>query len=194
MRSMTPIRVVLAALMLVCSLAANIGPPMVSYTVSGTSGDYTLDFAVNNNTNLDLFFFGVLLSSRNITGSPPNFNPNNYLSWNNSTPYNYGGSDITYNNNWIVDDNIAPPPGSTTSGFDVTVSDAVAPTSMNWFAYAYAGGAVYTGSGNFFLDNEPGFEGVASAATPEPSYLAVGAGIIGLTGFRKLRIKQQQSR
>jgi hypothetical protein len=41
-----------------------------------------------------------------------------------------------------------------------------------------------------------GTQAVATAVgvAPEPSYLAVGAGILALMGFRKLRIKQQQNR
>jgi hypothetical protein len=42
--------------------------------------------------------------------------------------------------------------------------------------------------------DETGVIGTAgAAATPEPSYFAVGAGIIALIGFRKLRVRQQQS-
>src|SRR5271154_4521613 len=114
MRTMTPIKIVLAALVLVCSLSANIGPPTVTYTVTGTSGDYTLDFTVDNNTNQDLYIFGVALSGRNIAGSPAGFDPNEWTTWNNS---GFGGSNITYNNNWIDPTFTAGPAGTAISGF-----------------------------------------------------------------------------
>lgn len=195
MRTMTPIKIVLAALVLVCSLSANIGPPTVTYAVTGSSGDYTLDFTFNNNTNQDLYFFGVALSSTNITGSPAGIGT--YPSWNNSDE-GYGGSNITYNNVWYDPSYSLFPAGTSLSGFDVTISDAVAPTSVNWFAYTYGSNA-YSGGGNFYGGSAgiaAGFEGVAGSggnATPEPSYLVVAAGIIGLIGFRKLRMKQQQN-
>ncbi len=191
MRTMTPIKIALAVLVLGCSLSANIGPPTVTYTTAGSSGDYTLDFTVNNNTNQDLYFFGVLLSVPIVTGSPTGFEPTVWSTWNN-TPY--GGSNINYNNNWIDDSLSVFPAGTALSGFQVTVADAVAPTSVNWFAFT--DGNAYTGGGNFNSSANPGFEGIAGGggnATPEPSYLVVAAGIIGLIGFRKLRMKQQQN-
>jgi hypothetical protein len=194
MRTTTPIKVVLAALVLVCGLSANIGPPTVSYTVTGVSGDYTLDFTFNNNTNQDLYFFGVATSGT-ITGSAAGIGT--YPSWNNSS---YGGSNINYNDVWYDPSVTLFPAGTSLSGFDVTISDAVAPTSVNWFAYTNAGGgAAYSGGGNFYGGSgggvSTGFEGVAGtgSATPEPSYLIVAAGIVGLIGFRKLRMRQQQN-
>jgi hypothetical protein len=191
---MTPIKIVLAVLVLVCSLSANIGPPTVTYTTTGSSGDYTLDFTVNNNTNQDLYFFGVLLSVPNVTGSPASFDPTTWPTWNNSA---FGGSNITYNNNWIDFSDAGGPAGSAITGFEVTIPDSVAPTSVNWFAYTVddTGNSPYTGGGNFNSSENPGFEGIAGGggnATPEPSYLLVAAGIFGLIGFRKLRMKQQQ--
>jgi hypothetical protein len=156
--------------------------PIVTYSVSGTSGDYTLDFTVDNTMNspMDLYFFGVLLSERNITGSPSTFNPNLQTSWNNSA---YGGSNLTYNNCWIDDSYTDLPAGSSLSGFDVTISDAIAPTSVNWFAYGFGyagGGGTYSGTDYFNNSSNPGFEGVASA-TPEPCMmLALGASAFGL--------------
>jgi hypothetical protein len=144
---------------------------------------------VNNNTNQDIYGFGVLLSSPDITGIPAGFivYPSTF------NPSTAGGSNTTYNTIWVDATFSIFSAGTTLSGFEATVSDSVAPTSVNWFA-AGIGPPDYTGGGNFGSPGNPGFEGVASAGavTPEPSYLAVAAGIIGLIGFRKLRMKQQQ--
>jgi hypothetical protein len=189
---MKPIKVVLAALVLVCSLSANIGPPTVTYTVTGTSGDYTLDFTVNNNTNQDLYFFGTQLSINNITGSPLGFVPNYQPTWNNS---GFGGSNITYNNNWLDPTFTSDPPGVSISGFDVTITDAVAPTSVNWFAYTFDNFGVYppyTGGGNFYNTTSPGFEGVATiSATPEPAFYGLLA--LGLGGLATIVSRRRKS-
>jgi hypothetical protein len=184
---MTLIKGVIAALVLSFSLAAD--PVNVSYTITGNSGDWTLDFSVNNNLagapDQNLYFFGVALSSRNITGSPGTFDPNLWTSWNNSA---YGGSNINYDNNWLDSSNSALLPGSTTSGFEVTIADPVAPASVNWFAYTY-GDDPYEGGGNFNNAMNPGFEGVATAGNtsiPEPSTLAfLGVGLAGLVALRR---------
>jgi hypothetical protein len=161
--------------------------PVVSYTVSGTSGDYTLDFSVTNTlggTN-DIYFFGVLLDSgRDIVGSPAGFGPNVWTSWNNS---GFGGSSLNYNNNWIDFSYSYLEPGQTVSGFDVMSTDATAPTSVNWFAYAYEG--TYTGGDNFNNSYNPGFEGVATQGTSTPSPAAILPLLSGLVGVAVRRKK-----
>jgi hypothetical protein len=54
------------------------GPPVnfdVNYSVSGSSGDWLINFSVTNNTsaNTGIYFFDVLLPSTDIVGSPPNW-------------------------------------------------------------------------------------------------------------------------
>jgi hypothetical protein len=175
----------LASTVVVLSLAAgraSVAGPIVTETVSGTSGNYTLDFTIQNNlgnTN-DIYFFGVLIDSgRSITGSPGDYNPNVWTTWNNAI---FGGSNINYNNNWVDLTFSNLPNGSTLGGFEVTTTDAVAPTSVNWFAYA--SGGTYNGDDNFNTSTNPGFEGVVTAtpAVPEPSTLVM-AGIASVIGL-----------
>jgi hypothetical protein len=179
---MTLVKSLIVALGLTFSLSAD--PISVSYTVAGSAGDWTLDFSVSNNLTgapLQNFYnFGVLLSSENITGSPADFSINPGT----SNPSTIGGSDTTYNNLWI-DDNFFDGlqlPGTTTSGFEVTISDAVAPTSVDWLAFTVDTtfdsphpSSPYSGGGNFNTADNPGFEGVATetSATPEPTSLTL---------------------
>jgi hypothetical protein len=55
--------------------------PVVNYTVSGTSGNYTLDFTINNTTTgtrgFDIYFFGVLVDGV-ASGSPSGYNTSYY--------------------------------------------------------------------------------------------------------------------
>ncbi len=61
------------------SAASNVshaGFILVSYTVSGTPGDYDLNFSVTNNMTAwhqEIYLFGVSLSGFDVAGSPPPF-------------------------------------------------------------------------------------------------------------------------
>jgi hypothetical protein len=192
---------ILLKLATICSLVMvnlSADPINVLYTVTGSPGDWTLDFSVNNNIagapDQEFYFFGVGLFSGtpfpNITGSPASFNG--------AIPYNpssgLGGPNITYNDVWEVSTfpNLGmAAPGTTTSGFEATITDSVAPTSVNWFALT-DGSDPYSGPGN--LDTiEPGgvpllFEGVAvqTGATPEPTTLLLfGAGLVGISALMR---------
>ena len=178
------VRTALSSLLLAASaLSAHVAgaaPIDVNYSVAGSSGDWTIDFSVTNNlggTN-GLYFFGTALSQRDITGSPTGYSPDAWQSWNNSP---YGGSNRTYNNVWI---GALIPSGVSEDGFRVHLTDASAPTSVNWFAFAQQGS--YNGPDHFWAATNPGFEGVARLDTgatdvPEPASLLLvllGAGMM----------------
>ena len=166
-----------------CSVASA-GAIDVTYAVSGSAGAWDLNFTVANNMTggpeQDIYQFGVQLSAPGIIGSPTGYDPNaTTLPW---TNFFNGGSGIFYNNVWadFADFNHLLS-GTNLSGFIVEVTDAVAPASVPWFAYAYPSSLdpadLYTGSGAFAVDPSfgAGFEGIAS---PEPSTL--GLLVIGL--------------
>ena len=177
------------------------GPIFVSYTVSGSSGNFDLDFTVTNNLlawpTQNVYFFGVALSVSNITGSPdPFFDRHAGFNF-----FGYGGSATEYNNTWQAPlDNGSPPydplpgallPGITRSGFIVHIPDLVAPTEVSWSVISFGTFAdSYTGGGNFISNQNPGFEGIASPAdsnaVPEPSTLTLfGLGGLALLDFRR---------
>jgi len=179
----------LISLLLVALLAGNVyAAPIVSFNVSGSSGNWTLDFSVKNTLggSNEIYFFGVELPTRNITASPSGWDPNEWTSWNNSA---LGGSSINYNNNWITNSTIVNPISNnqTFSGFDVLDTEATAPTSVPWFAFAELG--TYSGNDNFLSASNPGFEGFASpnSVPLPPSALLLGSGLLGLVGLRRFR-------
>jgi hypothetical protein len=156
----------------------------VTYTVSGSSGNYILDFEVGNNIpeayNHRIYFFGVDLSSENVVGGP-------WSQWIGGAPWSnafVGGSTTVYDNNWLTPGGSGNgiSSGDNLSGFRVQITDIDVPLSVSWFAYAY-GGSRYTGADAFHQGLNPGFEGVATAAVPGP---VAGAGIpalMALGGF-----------
>lgn len=173
-----------------CILAATgsvamAGPVDVSYSVSGSAGNWTLDFSVTNNLNpsdMDIYFFGVLLDTgRNIAGSPTDWDPNTWPAWDNSP---FGGSNTIYNNNWIDFTFDGLFPGSTLSGFQAVYTGAMPPASVQFFAYGFGvSGGQYQGNDFFNNAGNPGFEGFAIPAPASLALLALG----GLSATRRRR-------
>ncbi len=175
---------------------SNAGPIDVSYTVSGSSGSYDLDFSVTNNMlawpTQNVYFFAVRLGVDAITGSPAPFINNAPMDWN---PVGNGGSNTNYDNTWIS----APTagallPGTTLSGFIVNIPDLVSPTAVQWTVLAVSPGQLhpYTGGGNYNPQANPGFEGLA-APVPEPSTLVMSAILLGMLGSGWIRKRLKRS-
>lgn len=172
--------------LLLCSASLAMAAPVdVSYTTSGSSGAWIENFSVTNNLggSNGIYFFGVQAPSTNIISSPnAGWNIATWdIPWSNAP---YGGSSLSYNNVWCYNScggstDIAT--GQTLSGFQVLFNTVAAPTSVNWFAYAF--GDTYTGPGSFSSQNNPGFEGVAAAPVPEPETYAMLLVGLGLFGF-----------
>jgi hypothetical protein len=165
--------------------ATSFAMPIVSYQVDGSANNWTLDFSVTNNlgTSNYIYWFGVELPALDITGTPTGWHPYTLKD------HEEGGSKIIYNNVWINDNpdtihaNLISD-GQTFDGFSVLdTADIVAPTLVNWFAYAKFG--YYGGDDYFNNPYNPGFEGIASdppIAVPEPStflLITVGLAMIG---------------
>lgn len=189
MKSMFSVRALLLAVAVLLMSVPAMAAPAVSYNVSGSSNNWTLDFSVTNTLGdgNEIYFFGVQLPARNITASPTGWNPDIWPSWDNT---GYGGSSIVYNNVWIRSGSqYAILNGQTLSGFEVLVASTAAPTSVPWFAYSTGD---YTGNDYFHSRGNPGFEGTAGAgnAVPLPgALLLLGPGLVGLVGIKRRFIK-----
>ncbi|MEA2552205.1 MAG: hypothetical protein QOJ65_381 [Fimbriimonadaceae bacterium] len=163
--------------------------PLVTFTKTGSAGDWTLNLSVTNTLGIDdqkIYFFGVKLDDRDIAGSPSGWNPDSWIAWTNAP---FGGSTEVYNNNWLSPTEAdAIHNGDTLSGFLVHSTSTDAPTSVKWFAFS-DGRTPYTGGDNFNATTNPGFEGVAGEAVPEPATALVLAGMIGLGALKRRRAR-----
>ena len=171
--------------------------PVVTYSVSGTSGDYSLDFTINNATpGTDgqwIYFMGVDDVNGTVTGVPSPFAQYTPFS---PLAYDGAGGPLLYNDVWLAPDTdgiVAD--GTSLSGFTVLDTSATAPTSLPYFAYGYEDGASYTGPDNLDpRDNSfnPLFEGNAAGGAGAPdsgatfSLLGLALGALGGVS-RKLR-------
>jgi hypothetical protein len=153
------------ALALVAINKASASPVDASYTVSGTSGDWTYDFSVTNNlggTN-DIYAFAVLLPTATLTTAPANWIPI-------TTPTYKQWCYISCNTTGGV------LPGQTLGGFDFHDTTPNFETTISFLATAFGGD----------LGN-PSIPGVASAV-PEPStwaMLLLGFAGIGFMAYRR---------
>jgi hypothetical protein len=173
--------------------------PVVTYTVSGTSGDYTLDFTVNNRTpgteGEDIYYFGIL-ADVSVSGSPSGYNAeifadiHYFYTYPLNTPY-------PFNTYWIDPTYTVLPTGMTLSGFTVLDTDATAPASVPYFAYGTGFNGevdIYTGPGdvgNPDNANNPFFVGDAESVSvvPEPAMMALmGVGSLALLARRRSKV------
>lgn len=123
-----------AAMLALCAAQTSFAGMIVTQSVTGSSGDYTVEFFVKNELGPGggVYFFGVALDTgRDIVASPGTFNPDTWPSWDNTL---LGGSSTVYNNNWITGNHLEVPDGATQGGFKVHTTAAVAPSSISWFA------------------------------------------------------------
>ena len=184
MSMMTKLKGALLVGAMMVAPAAQAAPIDVTYTVSGSSGNWTYDFSLTNNLgggNL-IYFFGVQLQGHNIAGAPAGWNGNVWASWNPLTD-DGAGPNITFDNNWINFGSTFGT-GQTLSGFKATSSLSSPLDPVSWFAYATGG--TYSGPGAFRTGGNPGFTGTATsgvAAVPEPATWAMMLAGFGAVGF-----------
>src|ERR1700730_2265322 len=156
---------------------ATAAPIDVTYTASGSTGNWTYDFSITNNlggTN-DIYAMAVLLPSATFVTAPPSWIAD-------YTP--------TYKQWCYISCAFSPGkilPGQTLGGFlfhDITAAEQ---TTISWIVFA--GGGYYPGPIDYGNPYNPGIAGQASA-TPLPAALplfASGLGVMGLLVGRRKR-------
>lgn len=146
--------------------------PVVSYTISGTPDDYTLNFTVNNaspgTAGFDIYYWGVLADG-SLSGTPSGYAAETFSEVHRVEAGD--DPDWTFNTYWIDASYTHLPSGDTLSGFGLLDTDTTPPASIPYFAFGENGGATYTGPDNHNLTNptNPLFLGYASVAVPEPA-------------------------
>ncbi|MBL0170039.1 MAG: PEP-CTERM sorting domain-containing protein [Gemmatimonadaceae bacterium] len=158
------------AALLLGSASAQAQPVSVDYTVSGSAGNWFLNFTLRNNFSspgdMGVYWFGVRTPSATVSASPGSWLSNG--GWTTSS-----GSGTTYQNSWKTDKTTSLLPGQSLTGFTAQSFALAAPTSVQWFAYAFSNGlaesnGVYDVGDNFNgLTYNPGFESSSLGSMPE---------------------------
>ena len=203
------------AAILVGSATAQAQPLRVEYTVSGSSGNWLLNFTLFNDfggpSDMGVYWFGINTPSTSVTGSASAW-------WSNGASTVNAGSGTTYQNSWRTDMSTFLLPGQSMTGFAAQSFALAAPTSVGWFAYAFSDSYAQSNGGYDVGDNfngltyNPGFESrstgfivqvnpgtltpppppptelnVPVTTTPEPSTYALMATGLAALGYLKRR-------
>jgi hypothetical protein len=168
----------------------------VSYTISGSSGSWLLDFEVTNlfptSVDMNAYLLGLQLGEPQAYASTPT----GWTARTTGMPYTYeGDGNGTYDNVWHTPTlgSSLIGPGETLGGFGVHLTGAVAPSSVEWLVTFY-GEDTYDGDDAYYVTegrrtqvlNRPSFKGVATAqrqTVPEPASMALlFTGLVGVAG------------
>lgn len=169
------------------------GTVQVTESVSGASGNWTLDFSIVNHLTpgFDVYYFGLKVDSNGQTATP--------LGWGILPPGTlvsgaYGGSytgpTITFNDQWCVlphqcYDNLTNS-GTTITGFQVHSAAAIAPTALPFLVFAInLTNGNPSDAGCFNCGFNPGFVGTTEVPTPA-SWTLFGSGLLGLLVARRV--------
>ena len=162
--------------------AAKAGVVDVSFVVAGSPGAWVVDFTFSNNlsTASGLYLIGIK-SDGFLSGAPLPFVQAFGGAYNTLAA---GGLDITYNVVWLDVPGTALRPGTSMSGFKVTVPTAQPPVAFDWFAMTR--GAIVTDPFQFGNSTAAGYQGVVTSV-PEPHAIAMfGFGLAALAVRRRL--------
>jgi hypothetical protein len=181
---------------------AQASPVDVSFTVSGSAGNWLYNFSVTNNLlpANEIYSLGVQLNTTNRVGAPAGWDPGIVgVNW-----AAYGGANVSYNNTWVtcrtatcpinfVDPEADINPGETTSGFQVLDNGVTPLASVQWYVTSYGNSPVYPGPGCSFICNapgdNPGFQGIASASVvPVPAAVWLFGSALGVMGVMRRKI------
>lgn len=153
----------LAVLFLVLGVGSAVASPVgVTYTVSGSSGDWIVNFSVTNNINAGqvVYGFGIVAPTQDIANLPTGWQPcNNTCTITTQNFSGIGGPNITFNDIFHTSPSSSDTIlfGDTLSGFQAVFNTVSAPTSIEWYAFGLdlsvlnssngSGTSPYTGGG-----------------------------------------------
>ena len=175
-------------------------PVDASYTYSGSSGNWLVDFTFTNNFtqagHWSLYFAGIRLGATDIANAPSGFNTN--IGTYDAATLNGGtapvmATPLVYNNNWFNPQENTLLPGDSLGGFRATSHATDAPIEVSWLVFVDNFEAPYAGDDYIYRIGNPGFQGVARGVStnpaadpntvPEPGTMSLVVVALGLTGL-----------
>lgn len=172
----TKLSILAAAAFAFSVAAAEAAPVEVTYTVTGTSGDWYLNFTVTNNISINneiyLLRFYVDQAVRAVSA------PKSWRYYDSNTSFYVSNQLYKFNHLWqggygnVNEGNFLIQNGESLSGFAVKSKSIFEPTYINWAAYTHGDSyygpdvAFYSSDSPYFYSKFPVFVGEASEAVP----------------------------
>ncbi len=162
-----PILTAVAALFLGAA-SANAQPVSVNYTVTGSAGNWLLNFSVTNSlvgavSDMGVYMFGIQAPGASKKAQPAGWSRLGF-----TMPMASGNS---YAVSWVDGSMAGVKAGDTKGGFQLWLNNQTAPTTFKYYAFGFSQSLANLGAD--WTDFNPSWEGVAQGNFPQVNEVTI---------------------